>query len=297
MEFRPRVWPGTLIGATGVAALIALSVLLVWRIASQPVSLVSFVAGLVVAGMLAGAVLFSYWTLGCVRLRYHIDHNRLALRWGWNTHFVPLSSIATILPGARATAQGSVEGISWPGHYAGRAEVEGVGETVFLSAHLSPLELLYIVTPTLAYAISVPDPQRFSVELRLRQMGGSNETFELSSERPSWYDLALLRDWIAFGLLVLGLLTNIALFAYICYAFPSLPELLPLRYSPLGVVEQIGLRSHVFTLPLVSLVLLTANTVLGAILYSRERVGAYLCLGSGVLIQGLMGAAIIRIVG
>lgn len=297
MEFRPRIWPGVTVGALGTLLLVGLAALLLRRVVDQPVSLVSFVAGLLVLGLLLGTSLFLYWTLGCARLRYHLDRNRLAIRWGWSTYLVPLSAITAVLPGTSVTRRGPFHGVSWVGHHAGYAAVQGVGNTVFLSAHLLTSELLYVVTPSLAYAVSVPDPQRFALELRLRQLLGPSETVVLSSERPSWYDLPVWRDGVAYGLLVLGVLSNALLFAYLCYAFPSLPDLLPLRFTTEGVVEQIGLRTEVLLLPAVSLAVLLANAALGAFLYNRERVGTYLCLGAGVLVQGLTGAAIVRIVG
>lgn len=297
MEFRPRVWPGVALGSLVAALLLGLAALLARRLTEQPVSLVSFAGGLVVVALLLVAGLCLYWTAGCARLRYHLDRNRLAIRWGFSTYVVPVSAISSLLPGTGLRQRGKFRGVSWPGHHAGQAAVEGVGETVFLSAHLRSRELLYLVTPSLAYAISLPDPQRFAVELRLRQLLGPSETVVLSTEHPRWLDLPLWRDGFAHALLALGLLSNAAVYAYLCYMFPSLPELLPLHFTAQGVVEQVGVRSSVLLLPTVALGVLLGNAVLGAILSTRERVGAYLCLGAAVLVQGLMGAAIIRIVG
>ncbi|MBI4498800.1 MAG: hypothetical protein HY689_12980 [Chloroflexi bacterium] len=297
MEFRPRVWPGVVVGGGIVALLAGLAVLLARRMLEQPVSLVSFVVGLVVLGLLLGAALFLYWTAGCASLRYHLDRNRLAIRWGFSSYLVPLSAVVATLPGTQGGKRRAFRGVSWPGHHVGRALVDDLGEVVFLSTHLWSGELRYIVTSSLAYAISVPNPQRFLRELHRCQTLGPSEAVAPSAQRPAWLDLPLWHDRIVHGLLALGLVANAALFAYLCYAFPSLPELLPLRFTAEGVVEQIGLRSYVLMLPAVSLAVLVVNAVLGAILYARERIGTYLCLGAAVLVQGLVGVAIVRIAG
>jgi hypothetical protein len=87
------------------------------------------------------------------------------------------------------------------------------------------------------------------------------------------------RDRLAHLLLALGLGANLVLFGYHCWRYPVLS------------------RADVFRLPAIGLVALIANSSLGILIHSRQRVGAYLLWGGTIAVQLLCWLAALNIIG
>jgi hypothetical protein len=56
-------------------------------------------------------------------------------------------------------------------------------------------------------------------------------------------------------------------------------------------------RSEIFIIPLIGLLTLLFNGVLGGLMYRRERMASYLLWGGSILIQVLLWTAIFGILG
>jgi uncharacterized membrane protein len=104
-------------------------------------------------------------------------------------------------------------------------------------------------------------------------------------------------DRLVHVLLVLGLLLNLALFAYVGWRYRALPESLPLHFDILGQPDRFGVRSEIFKLPGIGLLLLVLNSLLGLIIYRWEKLGAYLLLGVTSVVQVLFWLAALNIMG
>ena len=104
-------------------------------------------------------------------------------------------------------------------------------------------------------------------------------------------------DRLVHVLLVLGLLLNLALFAYVGWRFRALPQSLPLHFDILGQPDRFGVRSEIFKLPAIGLLLLVLNSLLGLIIYRWEKLGAYLLLGVTSVVQVLFWLAALNIMG
>jgi hypothetical protein len=63
-----------------------------------------------------------------------------------------------------------------------------------------------------------------------------------------------------------ALLANLALYAYLWQVTPTLPEVMPLHYDALGVVDQLGRPSELYRLPLIGSLVLGVDTLLAAAL-------------------------------
>jgi hypothetical protein len=104
-------------------------------------------------------------------------------------------------------------------------------------------------------------------------------------------------DRLVHILLALGLLLNLALFAYISWRYRALPESLPLHFDVLGQPDRFGVRREIFKLPAIGLLSLVLNSLFGLVIYRWEKPGAYLLLGVPSVVQALFGLAALNIMG
>ena len=95
--------------------------------------------------------------------------------------------------------------------------------------------------------------------------------------------------------LALGLLLNLALFAYVGWRYRALPESLPLHFDILGQPDRLGVRSEIFKLPAIGLLLLALNSLFGVAIQRWEKLGAYLLLGVTIVVQMLFWLAALNI--
>ena len=104
-------------------------------------------------------------------------------------------------------------------------------------------------------------------------------------------------DRLVHVLLALGLLLNLALFAYIGWRYRALPEFLPLHFDILGQPDRLGMRSEIFKLPAIGLLLLVLNSLFGLAIQRWQKLGAYLLLGVTPVVQVLFWLAVLNIIG
>jgi len=104
-------------------------------------------------------------------------------------------------------------------------------------------------------------------------------------------------DRLVHVLLALGLLLNLALFAYIGWRYRALPESLPLHFDILGQPDRLGVRSEIFKLPAIGLLLLVLNSLFGLAIQRWEKLGTYLLLGLAPVVQVLFWLAALNIMG
>jgi uncharacterized membrane protein len=104
-------------------------------------------------------------------------------------------------------------------------------------------------------------------------------------------------DRLVHVLLVLGLLLNLALFACIGWRYRALPESLPLHFDILSQPDRLGVRSEVFKLPAIGLLLFVLNSLLSLAIQHWEKVGAHLLLGVTPVVQVLLWLAALNIMG
>jgi hypothetical protein len=121
---------GIAIGAAASAWAFIFAALLVWRGATQPVSLSTAFCYLFVAVFVCIGALGAYWTYGCSTLRYSLDRNGLSIHWGFVRQVIPIDSIKRLARG-EVIALGSISGVNWPGYHVGRADIREV-ETLSL---------------------------------------------------------------------------------------------------------------------------------------------------------------------
>jgi hypothetical protein len=285
------VWVGIAI----IFVFVLVDVGLVRRVMHGPPNGVTFLCGLSVLLSLAAIALVTYRVYDLTQLRYEFDRNRLLIVRAGTRHTIPLQSIERVVEVGQAGLRARIRGVRWPGYYIGRGVVDEIGLTLFCGA-TPPRDQLMVVTPTLAYGISVRDLDAFrQVFTACRQLGPSAEV-RLESVQSPYLHWPIWRDRVAQGLMGAGILLGALLFAVLLFRYPGLPDRLPMHYDAGGQVDRIAPRSEAFDLPVIGLITWATNGVLGALFYRRQRMLSYLAWSGTLIVQSLFLMALWDIV-
>lgn len=275
-------------------------VLLGWLINAsirpEEIRFLSYLVGLFLLLSLPLLGVLVYQVISCLTLRYRLDRNGLVVRWAGNEQIIPIGDIQRIILG-RELKNPPVRrrGWRWPGHERGEGMVPGIGRTRFLATQPWERQLL-LVTPGLAFAISPKDPEGFLVGFAARQELGPNRLLMRELRRAPWFGWPIWTDETAWTLLGAAVAINLALFGYLSARFSGLDYLLPLHFNSLGQADRIGTKMELFALPIIGLIILGTNLILGLVLYRRERAGSYLLWGAASAAQALFWLATFSIV-
>ncbi len=110
----------------------------------------------------------------------------------------------------------------------------------------------------------------------------------------------LLQDRYLWALLIIALVVNLGLFAYLIFEVsrnpPGIPPLVPLHFDPSGTPDRIEPRDGLFSLAQIGLIIIVGNLALGGFVYRRERLASYILAATSILIQLLLWFAAIQIV-
>jgi hypothetical protein len=108
------------------------------------------------------------------------------------------------------------------------------------------------------------------------------------------------RDGFLWALVIIALVVNLGLFAYLLFEFTRvpaiLPPLVPLHFDINGDPDRIESRDALFTLAQIGLIVIIGNLGLGMLMYRRERLAAYLLTATAIVIQLLLWFAAIQII-
>jgi hypothetical protein len=301
MTFRARFSTGVPLGILFAGLIVALDAWLVKGVVArhiQPeqISLLTFLACLAALLSLPLLVVLVYQTLSCLTLRYHLDRNGLGVRWLGNALIIPIRDIQRVDRGYEVRSPVvRRRGVRWPGHQRGEGSVPGIGRTLFLATRSLPDQLV-VIAPGQAAAISPGDSDGFLKALEARQELGPNRLIEPEFRRAGWLTWPFWTDRTAWLLLGAAAAINLGLFGYLCARYPGLDLQLPLHFNSLGQVDRIGTRAELFSLPIIGLIVVVTNLLLGLLLYRRERAGAYLLWGAATAAQTLFWLATFSIV-
>ena len=295
MKWKPDVRRGTWFGGGIIAVLSLIDAVLIWRVVAGPTNGFTFICALLVLLSLLAIVLVGYRLLDLSRLRYEFDRNQLAIYTAGSKQIVPTCQIERVLAGSALEGKVRMRSLFWPGLNLGQGQIEGVGLTLFYAV-VPPKEQAIVVTPALAYGLSVQDLDSFLEVLTTCQELGPSVEVQQSSEQASWVEWDIWRDRLAQGALLGGVLCSAMLFGLLLFRYPRLPNLLPLHYDITGEVDRISPRSDLFALPVIALLILVVNGILGALFYRKERIVSYITWSGSVLVQGIFFLALWRIV-
>ncbi|MFQ5878972.1 MAG: PH domain-containing protein [Dehalococcoidia bacterium] len=289
MTYHAAPTPATALGGLlAVWAWAVGSLVLAWA-AGWPVAFTTFLAYLSGASLLGLGFVFAYWAYAGLALRYVVEGETLTIKLGPAQQVIPLAQVERVVPG-HALPSPRVQGVSWWGLHIGRAHLGSVGDTIVYSTHHSHEQLLYLVTPTGAFALSPQQPSRFTRAVQLRPEADASRQMQPQTRRLALAAQPFWQDRRGQVLALLGLGLNLALFGFIFAVLPGLPDSIPLAFPP-GLAERLGSKDEVLELPLVALAVLAVNTALALVLHARERAAAYILLGGAVGLQALLWIA------
>ncbi len=296
MEFRPPRAIGTLVGGGIAAWCFALCFALVARGITYDVSLGIVALYVAATVFFAIGVLFVYWTYSLGTLRYALDRNALTITWGDIRQQIPISQIERLVPGRELDAP-HVAGVNWVGHHVGRAEVEGgIGDTLFYSTHRTSQDLLYVVTASQSYAISVEDEVAFAEAVQAQQRAGSLVAVTQGPDRLYLAAQPFWEDRTAQTLALVAFAMFFAMFAYVYQQYPDLPQSIQLSFPQLNGVTRVGDKSELLKIPTAGIIILLVNLAMGFAAHAWERMVGYVLLLAAIGAQVmLLVAAIIAL--
>lgn len=239
-----------------------------------------------------------YRLISVARLRYTLDRNALIIYWGGLRQIIPLARIRQAVAVADLAAPerpSRPRGLPWPGLWVGAAR-RADGLPVLTYATAPPAGQVLLITPTIGYIVSPARPADFLADLERRQALGPTQEPPQGTTATAWAAHPLLQDRVAVGLLLAGLVLNVALFGYLAFMVASLPELFPLHWNTQGEADLIGPADELLRLPLIALGLWLADGLLAALVHRRERLVALFLYGGGVVVQIVFWAAVLTIV-
>lgn len=105
-----------------------------------------------------------------------------------------------------------------------------------------------------------------------------------------------LRDRALLALLALTLVFDLFLFGFLALRFESMNDLLPLHFDVTGLPDRIDAKNGIFALPLIGLIVLFVNTLLGILVHRQQRAASLLLAVGGLTVQVLLLIAAINIV-
>jgi len=288
MEWLTDKRTGTQTGLLFIVGLVVLDIFGLIGITTQPIGPLTFILALLILASIPLLALIGYQLYGLARSGYDVDRNAVTIQWGPIKQIVPVEAIQRIMLGVEM--DGKVEffrGWRWPGLMHGHGFLSEAELTMFYAATSVPQQLI-LVTPSVSYAISPVDTAGFIESIKARYELGPTQAVEQSNEHPAFFDWPLWSDRIAHYLLITGATMCLLLFGLVCLRYPHLPPILPLHYDVLGLPDRTGPASQAFLLPLIGLLALIVNTLLGGLFYRREKVAAYLLWGGTLVVQVLL---------
>ena len=295
MKWRPDPRAGALVGSGAICFIGAIDTLLLWRVVGGPINGITFLCAFLALLSLPAMALIVYWVVDLIWLGYEFDRNRLVISTASTRQIVPMGSVERVVDGRRETLRVRMRSPFWPGYWIGHGAVEGIGLALFYAA-TPPRKQAIIVTPTLAYGISVPDMEAFlEVFEKALQMGPSVQVSQ-ESQHAAYMHWPIWHDRLAQGVLASSVAAACALFGLLCVRFPALPARLPMHYDRTGAVDYIVAREQAFVLPVISLIIWALNGLAGAFLYRRQRMVSYLAWSGTLVVQLLFLLALWNIV-
>ncbi len=129
-------------------------------------------------------------------------------------------------------------------------------------------------------------------------LGGLNRFLSQWLNRLPPSVLEIFQDRYLWALLIVALVVNLGLFAYLIFEFnsgQSIPPLVPLHFIA-GEPDRIEPRDGLFSLAQIGLIVILGNLGLGVLIYRRERLACYLLAATSVVVQILLWTAAIQII-
>jgi hypothetical protein len=294
MVFKPPPFPArweALVAAFWIVLIDLL--LLVWAV-RRPIDLLKFVLIFVLVASFALLARLLYRTWIAFTLEYWVDRNSLTLRWANVQAVIPLSTIR------RVVVDEPLPRFNWLWQWPTPA-VRTVATVEDIPLHLCANHVaddaIYIDTDDALYALTPADAPAFLATLQERFQMGEAAVVATSFNRRLWVDRWQPADRLGTWLLGSGLFGVLLIFGVLMISFPDLADVLTVRYNSAGLPEEIREKSVLFRLPVISLLVWSANAVVGVFLMGNShRTGAYMLWAGAIVVDIFMLLAVVSLI-
>jgi hypothetical protein len=251
---------------------------------------------LVRAGSLLVAGYLGYRTVGAFTLEYWVDRDGVTLVWGVTRQIIPMTAIRRVQRGDVPVGLDRLRVWHWP--YTERRRLWGAEVGVVSSYATRPLtEQMILVTEGESYGISPADPAKFLAAIQSRYALGIARPKRAELQRPPLWTWRLWRDRVAQVLIVAGLAGVLFMFGILAFRYPSLPADVPLHFDVNGIPDRIDIKSGLFALPFIGMIIWLVDLVAGIWLYRRYQLGAaYLLWGGALIVQAIAALALLSLI-
>ena len=288
MEWTTDKRTGAQTGLLFIVGLVVLDILCVIVMTTEPIGPLTFFMGVLILASIPLIAVLAYQLYGLSRSGYDVDRNAVTIQWGAIRQIIPLESIQRIMLATELEyGVSGFRGWRWPGIMQGHGELPEAGLTLFYASSALQNQII-LITPSVSYAISPDDLTGFIESIKARYELGPTQAVAQNTLHPAFYDWPLWHDRVAHGLIIAGAALCLLLFGLVTFRYPDLPTVIPLHYNLAGIVDRRGPMSQAFILPLIGLLALGANTLLGGLFYRREQMASYLLWGGAIIVQLLL---------
>mgnify|MGYP000907801514 CR=1 FL=1 len=287
MTFRPLPGPAAQILVPSAFTTLVLGGLLAWLAATSAVGPATFVLLLLASAALVLGVILLLYAFVFRSLAYQLDRNGLQIRAGGWRITVPMESIGGIYAMPQDILGTGFRGLRFPGHNVGR-ERSLDGLTFVSVATAPPEQCLYVRAGSRVYAISPEEPDSFRRTYEMERALGPLRPLAHALDLPPLLRSLFWRDRLGRTLTAVAVLGVLVLLGLAFWRYPSLPEQIPMHFGVTAEPDRLAPPRDIFYLPIVGMLVLVVNSLLGAWAYGRERVLSYFLWSGAVVVQAVL---------
>lgn len=236
-----------------------------------------------------------YRTWIAFTLEYWLDRNSLTVRCADVRETLPFGALhQMVLGGGQAGATSAWR--NWPSQFV-RVKPPAEGGVTAL-ASLPPERWLLLEGDGGAWALTPADEQAFATALQQRVRAGAMAGTTAGAIRyERRFDPANLLNVDRLGaiLIALGLLGALIVGVVYMVRFPSLPDVLTVRFTGEGLPEVVREKQSLVVLPLLALLAWGVNGLGGMLMAGRRQISAAYLLWGGTLVVQL--CALVSLIG
>ena len=226
--------------------------------------------------------IIAYRLFALIRAKYSVFREGINLQWGLRTEDIPMGKIEWVRLASDLVFNLPTPSFSIEGAFLGTRNHRDLGRIEYVASTANNLVL--IATRERIYAISPQDPRGFINAFTRSAEMGSIAPIEAKTSRADFLVGSILKDKLARMLILSGIILSVGLLVAVSFIIPT-RDTIPLGFSPIGQVAETSPSDRLLLLPLLSLLMLTADIGLGSYLYRKAgyRIAAYFAFASSLI--------------
>jgi len=280
--FYPNRKLGLLTHSAAILFLTAVGLWGLWQAANAEIGPVflAYLLPALVAVILVPVLLYRVYALYVSY--YTLQRDGIRIRWGLRVEQIPMDIIEWVHPADDLEPRVPLPFLRMPGAVIGTRKMPAGGKVEFLAS--STKNMLIIATPDIAYAISPANADTFLEAYNHVVELGSVTPLTRQSLHPTFVAARVWASRPTRSLVILGLILNIALLAYVLWMVSSHQQI-HLGFRPSGEPAALVPSVRLMLLPVISIFFYVIDLFVGLFFYRTEasRELAYLAWATGTL--------------